>query len=1087
MRACDVLLAREASSPLGSLLHSDAAALESMSMRLPIVLLLLLCSAPGLARQGDRPASQRFALDLQPAEERVLMRPALELLAEDAARPVGALRFAQPVAVSWTVSDHGTWTTLPDGSALWAMAVDVPGATDLNFALSRFNLPAGASFHVIGADGYYQGPYISSDSRKSAPLWLPVVPGSRAQLELHLPQRDANFELEVMQVGAGYRDLFGRGQKSAAMSKQGSCNIDVICPQADAWRDEVRSVMRFTVNGSGLCTGTLIMDAESSFTPYVLTANHCGIDAGNAASLVFYWNFESPSCQQLGGGSLAQNQSGAIFRAARADVDMALVELVSVPATEFQVYYAGWDRSDQAPPGSVGIHHPNGDEKAISFNSDPLSTINSCIGSGGVSSHWLVNNWESGTTEPGSSGSGLWRSDSKQVVGFLSGGSASCSQTNGSDCYGKFSVAWEGLDHGLRLRDWLDPNGRGSLAVAGSNPPPEVNVLATRVEDSCAHAAADGVAEPGETLDVFVRLRASGALNGVTGVLVSADSAVTVLQGAAQWPDLEANVAAENLSAFRLQLAAGQACPAELALRLDLSANEMPDLSLDLSLAVGLSAIVDAPQAIPDNSAAGLESPLHLDYTGSIADVQVRVEISHPFVGDLKILLRHPSGGEVVLLDRPGIPGSEYGCGDDDLDVIFDDAAAAALEGHCAGTQPWYQGSARPDSPLAALAGLPAAGEWILVVSDLAAGDAGTLLRWELVAPELEQCNSCGGQHPFAPVLLALADQGGVAGDDQALLRDFDVMVRDTQDGSLLRAVAYSGNYHGQLAVVIPGALDGDTLAVLGRDLSQGLARVQIRDAASGGFVTAMALDPTLSYLAMHHLADIDGAGTQALVLISRDASGLFRAQLRGLDGSALGSVKFGRTGEFVASDVVSAGAGSQIGLLLKLPSGAVRATLKSPANLLINTLFYARAFEPVDFAIMPHAYGSGQHAYAVMASDGSKARLSLQDIHRAQRRNLGFGPPGSGGPRNLFLIPAATPLFASLIGSELKWSSADGLSRGKMTLASSGVDWSQAVGTVDVDGQGNPGAVVLGRTNGGVWRTWAKRLNNSFVRSIDY
>jgi hypothetical protein len=161
-------------------------------------------------------------------------------------------------------------------------------------------------------------------------------------------------------------------------------------------------------------------------------------------------------------------------------VDVALLELDDRPAVASRVFYSGWDRSNAVPPGSVGIHHPNGDEKAISFNDDPLTTMNSCIGTGDRNTHWRVDNWEDGTTEQGSSGSGLWHPDTKRLVGFLSGGLAACNNPGGFDCYGKFSVAWNGSTAATRLRDWLDPQGAGPLMINGANPPPENDNFANR-------------------------------------------------------------------------------------------------------------------------------------------------------------------------------------------------------------------------------------------------------------------------------------------------------------------------------------------------------------------------------------------------------------------------------------------------------------------------------------------------------------------------------------------------------------------------------------------------------------------------------
>jgi hypothetical protein len=302
-----------------------------------------------------------------------------------------------------------------------------------------------------------------------------VVPGEAGIIELFVPTTvKEEPRLMLTQMAAGYRDLFNQ-RKDLVTPQAASCEIDVACPQAAPWTNEVRSVARIQIAGTYLCSGTLIMDVPRDFRAFFLTANHCAISPANASSVVVYWNDQSPACGQHGlGGSLAQNQTGATFRAAKYDVDFCLIELNQLPPAAYRVYYAGWDRSGAAPAGGVGIHHPNGDGTCISFSSKPLTTINSCIGTGGTNTHWQVT-WTSGVTEPGSSGSGIWDSATRGLVGTLSGGGSSCSSPTSPDCYGKFSVAWaSGTVATNRLRDWLDPRNTGVTAVAGSDQAPAI-------------------------------------------------------------------------------------------------------------------------------------------------------------------------------------------------------------------------------------------------------------------------------------------------------------------------------------------------------------------------------------------------------------------------------------------------------------------------------------------------------------------------------------------------------------------------------------------------------------------------------------
>ena len=114
----------------------------------------------------------------------------------------------------------------------------------------------------------------------------------------------------------------------------------------------------------------------------------------------------------------AGDLEGEAVRMGKSDVDVTLIELEDIPDLNFRVYYSGWDRSGVAPAGAVGIHHPNADEKSISFSSNALTTVDSCIGSGN-NTHWNVF-WYSGVTEPGSSGSGIWDPATHKLVGTLS-------------------------------------------------------------------------------------------------------------------------------------------------------------------------------------------------------------------------------------------------------------------------------------------------------------------------------------------------------------------------------------------------------------------------------------------------------------------------------------------------------------------------------------------------------------------------------------------------------------------------------------------------------------------------------------------
>ncbi len=440
------------------------------------VLVIVLSVGPTAdARRGDPPKSTTLKVAAV-TEVKVLAAGPIDratALAEDKARvEPGPMRFAIPEDVSITPADHGTWEKLADGGRLWRLQIHAPNATDLNFGFLRYRLPPGATLHIVSEDhDYYQGPFTVDDNKVHGEFWSPVVPGERAVLELYVPGgADFEPELELGRIGRGYRGLFS---KNDDLAKQASCNIDVVCDEGNAWRDEIRSVGRYTIESMYLCSGTLIMDVQGSYTPFFISAQHCEVSASNDQTVRVYWNYESPTCGQLGGGSLSESQTGAIFRASREENDMLLFELEDTPDASFNVYYAGWDaRTSTRPQSSVHIHHPQGDEKAITFNDDPLTIMGHCGESGGPSdTHWYANVYERGTTEPGSSGSGVWDPATHFLVGYLSAGDVGdpCGG-NVSDCHGRFAIGWNGSSSSNRLRDWLDPSGTGTLTKAGSDP-----------------------------------------------------------------------------------------------------------------------------------------------------------------------------------------------------------------------------------------------------------------------------------------------------------------------------------------------------------------------------------------------------------------------------------------------------------------------------------------------------------------------------------------------------------------------------------------------------------------------------------------
>jgi subtilisin-like proprotein convertase family protein len=133
------------------------------------------------------------------------------------------------------------------------------------------------------------------------------------------------------------------------------------------------------------------------------------------------------------------------------------------------------------------------------------------------------------------------------------------------------------------------------------------------------------------------------------------------------------------------------------------------DTSRDVTLDAGRLTIssADTPVPIADNS--DFYSYINVADDLTIGDLNVKIDITHTFIGDLIVEIESPTGTIIRLHDRTG--GST-----DNLITTYDDSTNA------------------PDGPglLADVNGQSAQGTWTLHGSDNAGGDTGQLNSWAL-------------------------------------------------------------------------------------------------------------------------------------------------------------------------------------------------------------------------------------------------------------------------------------------------------------------------------------------------------------------
>lgn len=564
----------------------------------PLFITAFLFSAPTWAQFGLPDAF----LDKIPVHE----MPAVDnatLAAEELAlrRPGRPQTFAVAHGVSIRPGRQGIWTEV-GGEARWYARVRSAGAYSLNLGFSEYRLPEGAELY-LRTPTETQGPFTPADNEEHNQFWTPILDGDELLIELRLPAETKGKEqLYLTSVNHDFMNV------SASVS--GSCNIDVACGFddgfgiVDRYRDIIRSVASYSLNGINQCTGFLVNNTSEDGTPLFMTANHCNVNQSNAPSLVTYWRYQNSFCRTPGGSQSGQRgngprniiNSGSILLASFELSDMTLTQLDDPVNPQADAFYAGWDRRNALPQDTlIAIHHPNVEEKRIAISYNPTRRVNFGEGPSDVNGRLLeITRWTLGTTEPGSSGSPVF-DRFKRVRGQLFAGSAGCDNPSGYDVYGYLPVSWFGGGAPSNsLVEWLDPCGTGAQFIDG---------LDSRVQDRQILAATGNCVESCSRVETNLPLNVGTAYPAGSSVqLINADpglsaslSTTTVRGGDVVTVVIPADVTRPNGTYTLTARVSGGGFSDDVDLRVDMVSVDLDDVRLQTpaSNATGVSVLTD--------------------------------------------------------------------------------------------------------------------------------------------------------------------------------------------------------------------------------------------------------------------------------------------------------------------------------------------------------------------------------------------------------------------------------------------------------------------------------------------------------------
>jgi subtilisin-like proprotein convertase family protein len=279
---------------------------------------------------------------------------------------------------------------------------------------------------------------------------------------------------------------------------------------------------------------------------------------------------------------------------------------------------------------------------------------------------------------------------------------------------------------------------------------PQVQEASHSVAESCGGGGSNSVIDPGDDLSIPTQVANTGyaGATGVVATLSTTTPGVTIVDGTTSYGSLPLGGFSFGDGPFLVNVGSGVPCGTLISFQLQVTANEGSWLD-SFTVQVGVQPIsqtnypsTDTPKPIPDVRTPPVLSSIVVASTGIVSDVNVTINITHTYDGDLDIFLIAPNGTRVELTTDNGNAQANF------VNTVFDDEAATSIT---TGAGP-FTGSFKPEGLLSSVDGIPANGTWTLEITDDANADLGTLDSWTLTIT-----NPAG---PFECTVCSLAPPG---------------------------------------------------------------------------------------------------------------------------------------------------------------------------------------------------------------------------------------------------------------------------------------------------------------------------------------
>lgn len=385
----------------------------------------------------------------------------------DTTEEIEANQFAYQVNENIDITKEAAASVVGD-AVVYRLLIHSENAKSINLIFAPITLPDNAKIFLFRPDGgEIYGAYTNESFAGNVFATTPVSGDSiMVQCEVPIATSDS-FSATISSVNVGFDQL----RLLPSIGKAKYCETDIIC-QSDGVENQRRANCLIIINGIRYCSGTLIATDDDNSGSYVLTSAHClrnysnSFDSTFANKCVFYFGYNTPICDADIVSSYEKSISGSKVASSHPAKDMTLLKLSQRPPVDYMTYESGWN-IELAPHGpATCIHHPNGDRMKISISEDDPSPVSFPVDGLTEDSHWLIERWDVGITEEGSSGAPLYDANGL-IIGALSGGSSFC-DNRGDDKFWRLNSVWDDFTSSPKdIMSVLDPSLSGITRLQG--------------------------------------------------------------------------------------------------------------------------------------------------------------------------------------------------------------------------------------------------------------------------------------------------------------------------------------------------------------------------------------------------------------------------------------------------------------------------------------------------------------------------------------------------------------------------------------------------------------------------------------------